>query len=145
MEKIVIRKNAVSGISSNIICSQNGDSINEISEKVGKSRMLQEIFDENILSYDQLNNEYIKFTQTNNSAEFRWMYIVKQNFGLIIDEHITLCRYSPEFGGKGSGIEWNYVDSIKYIGDTWWFDDNEILDDAKTLCTVDFLEKYKGW
>ena len=32
----------------------------------------------------------------------------------------------------------------KYLGDSWWFGDDEILKDVREMNVVAFLEKYKG-
>ena len=40
---------------------------------------------------------------------------------------------------------WVYMDSKKYLGDTWWFDDDEVLNDIQKMHMIDFLEKYKGY
>ena len=42
-------------------------------------------------------------------------------------------------------IPWFYADSKKYLGDTWWEKDFEIINDLKTLSIVDFYKKYKGY
>lgn len=41
--------------------------------------------------------------------------------------------------------KWAYMSSKKYLGDSWWFDDKEILKDVQKMNTIEFLEKYKGY
>ena len=42
-------------------------------------------------------------------------------------------------------LPWVYMESKKYLGDTWWFDDEEIKKDVQELSLLDFLIKYKGY
>ena len=37
------------------------------------------------------------------------------------------------------------MDSKRYIGDAWWTNDDEILNDIKKLLILDFIDKYKGY
>ena len=67
-------------------------------------------------------------------------------FGIVIDEHIYLYHYELDMCKQQNEIiPWEYMDSKKYIGDTWWFDDEEIINDIQQLPLTDFLEKYKGY
>lgn len=42
-------------------------------------------------------------------------------------------------------VPWRYADSEKYLGDTWWYSDTEILHDLSHLDLLTFLERYKGY
>lgn len=70
---------------------------------------------------------------------------MKAGFGVVIDEHIYLYRYDMQvYNHQKDLIPWMYVESKKYLGDSWWNEDTEIIADLKTLSVVDFCEKYKG-
>ena len=42
-------------------------------------------------------------------------------------------------------VPWSYADAKKYLGDTWWESDDEILQSIQTLSVIDFLKRYKGF
>lgn len=147
MKRKVIRTQIVQGISSRIIQeSDNDETLQDLDLKLGKNGILQRIFDEKAVSYEELLEEYDKFIKGQESSLFAWMYVVNSNFGIVIDEHIYLYHHNPDITKSQEQIfPWVYMDSKKYLGDTWWFDDDEVVKDVKELSILDFLEKYKGY
>lgn len=147
MNKIIIRTKVVFGISSKIILSTDKDySLIEIEKKFGKEFVLQEIFEENELSYKELCNQYYEFKRTGKSSLFAWMYKLNSKFGVVIDEHIYLYRYNNDnIEQQKLLFDWVYAENKRYMGDTWWSDDIEVLDDINNLSIIEFLEKYKGY
>ena len=74
------------------------------------------------------------------------MYILADNFGIVINEHIYLYHYDLDISNQQKSLfPWEYMDSKRYIGDAWWTNDDEILNDIKKLLILDFMDKYKGY
>lgn len=137
----------VSGISSRIIRMSNEDeTLQDLNVKYGKDYILNKIFDEKIMSYQMLLSEYQRFVQGEKSSLFTWMYVVNSDFGIVIDEHIYLCHFDADISIQQKKVfPWEYVDGKKFLGDSWWFNDEEIIEDVKTLSIINFLKKYKGY
>ena len=108
------------------------------------ANLLEMVFAEQI-PLETLKREYDLFSQGKPSSCFAWMYVIGQGFGVILDEHITLCRFDQAlFDLQQMRFPWGYVESQKYLGDAWWFSEEEILHDLQTCPMIPFLEKYKG-
>lgn len=147
MEKIIIRTKTVSGITSKIIseCDDN-ETLMSLVNKHGENYVLENIFDEDALSYNSLLKDYKKFKNGEKTLSFEWMYIIDSKYGITINEHISLYRNSGKaIEVQDSVFPWKYMESSKYIGDSWWFDDEEIIRDIQKLSLLAFLEKYKGY
>ncbi len=147
MEKIVIRTEIASGNSSRFIYEINGDeNLKNLLNRQGVDKVLKNVFNEKNLSYEFLYKEYDKFIENKKSLYFTWMYIINSKFGVVLDEHIYLYVYNDKFLKEQRKIlPWAYMESKIYLGDTWWFDDNEIILDLQKLSIIDFLDKYKGY
>lgn len=146
MNKIVVRTKVVNGISSRIIQQGENKTLNELTQESGLQNVLKTIFDENELTYQQLSDEYNKFIYDGSGSVFAWLYRINPRFGITIDEHIYLYHYDSKLSLLQNELfGWEYMDSKKYIGDSWWFEDVEILEDIQRLSILDFLEKYKGY
>lgn len=73
------------------------------------------------------------------------MYPLTPKYGVVLDSHIYIYKISDiTMNNPSLDIPWYYAESKKYMGDTWWSDDLEILSDLKSLNVIDFIEKYKG-
>lgn len=147
MKKIIIRTKIVSSISSAIICeSEEGETFHDVIIRIGKEQVLEKILNEDSVTYDALYQEYNQFKEGKKSSYFAWMYVINSSFGVVLDEHIYLYRYDMQvYNYQKEWIPWMYVESKKYLGDTWWNEDSEILSDLKTISVIDFLDKYKGF
>lgn len=147
MEKRVIRKHIVQGSSTRIVCTYDEEaSLLELSLKHGKDDILEKVFDEKMTNYQELLEAYNQLVNGENSEEFEIMYLIKENFGIVINEHIYLCYSNEKFRVQQEQVfPWCYIESKKYLGDTWWFEDSEILNDIQNLSIIDFVEKYKGY
>ena len=55
--------------------------------------------------------------------------------------HLMIKSRKP----KKNILPWIYPESKRYLGDTWWSEDEEILNDLKKLSIIEFLDKYKGY
>lgn len=147
MEKVLVRKKVVQGISSRIIRTyENIDSLAELCLKYGKDMILSDIFEECKISYHELNKKCHEFLENNSNEEFEIMYVLNSGFGVVINEHIYLCYCNEDMLNQQKGLfPWVYVESKKYIGDPWWFETDEIIEDVQKLSVVQFTEKYKGY
>lgn len=147
MERVAIRENVFTGFSSAVtLASGDGEDIGELIERLGKDKVIKKVFGDQKLSYQDLADEYVEFIKGKKSALFSWMYIVDCRFGVVIDEHIYLCRYeNSALDWQKQLCPWIYVKGKRYIGDPWWSEDEEILADIKKLNILDFAEKYKGF
>ena len=137
----------VPNISSEIIReSRDDESFRDVIVRIGKEQLLSKILSENSVSYDALFREYNRFKKGGESEHFAWMYIINSGLGVVLDEHIYLYRYNDQiYNDLHELIPWAYVESKRYLGDTWWNEDSEILFDLKNLSVIDFLDKYKAF
>lgn len=146
MKKIIMRTEGVRGSLSRIqYILDEGQRLEDLEIKEGKNFILREGFDENENTYLDLYEKYNDFIEKGYSDYFSWMYIIKEGFGIMIDSHIYVCKYDSDVDRQLRKIfEWGYVEAKHFIGDVWWFEDEEILDDIQHMSIVDFLDKYRG-
>ena len=112
--------------------------------RLGTAQVLKEIYQDDV-DPDVLGREYHRFLDGSSSDYFRWMYIVDEKFGVVLDAHIDLYKFDSQIAElQKERIPWIYPESKKYLGDTWWFEDDEILEDLKKLPVIEFLDKYRG-
>ena len=105
-----------------------------------------DVFEESKITYQELNTKYNDFLENNSNEDFEIMYVLNSGFGIVINEHIYLCHCNEEiFNQQKSLFPWVYVESKKYIGDSWWFETDEIIEDIQNLSFLKFMEKYKGY
>ena len=77
---------------------------------------------------------------------FTYAIPLNKNYALSVDANIYLYRFHPEdIREQQSVFKWCYAPVKKYIGDVWWYTEEEILEDIRKLSFLDFLEKYKGY
>ena len=147
MEKVIIRKQTLHALSSRIIQRYDTSySLEELCIKYGKENVLKDIFSEDSLSYKELCEKYQECYEKESNNEFEIMYVLNSGFGVVINENIFLCYFNEELFNQQKAIfPWRYVESKKYIGDSWWYEDYEIVDDIQKLSLIQFLEKYKGY
>lgn len=147
MQKIAIRTKIISNVSSILIReSREKEELYDLVNRLGKEEILKKIFNEKEITYDLLFREYENFKKEGTSSYFSWMYMVYPKYGVVLDEHIYLYRYNSQiYNQLLDYIPWGYAESKKYLGDTWWAEDEEILSDLQNLSIIEFLDKYKGY
>ena len=149
MEKIIVRKKIVIGANSRFAMSVADiefHTLNEYLMHYGKDYVLSELFMEDKETIGKIKDQYSEQLTTEKSDLFSLMYKVNDDFALLITEHIYLYHLEKQFNIAGESlIDWYYVNSEKYIGDAWWFDDEEILNDIENLSITNFFKKYKGY
>lgn len=106
-------------------------------DKIGKSETLRIVYQEED-DFDKLMVDYTDFSLKGKSPFFEWGYLVSPEFVLCIGEHISFCHLDEDT----HIFPWKYIDRGIYLADSWWFDDDEIVNDAISLSTIDFLMKY---
>ena len=86
-----------------------------------------------------------KFVTGVDNRLFANMYLLKRGYGLVVDEHIYLyyCPYNI-LQMQEEMLPWIYMEKRRYLGDTWWYDVEEIVEDVQKLPMIEFVEKYKG-
>lgn len=141
MEKRIIRDKLVLNDSERIQC--------ELSimpdDFGGKEYFLREICKE-AFTEAELHLECENFRKTGESEWFSWVYMLSPEFGVRIDQSIYLYHFNDKYVDHEQRLfGWQYPENKKYMGDTWWFEDEEILADLQRLSTIDFLAKYQGY
>ena len=85
-------------------------------------------------------------SELRDNDDFKIMYAVEENFAVHLDKNIYLYHLVPNDKALLPPLfPWFYADSKKFIGDTWWETDEEILKNIKMLTVIDFLKLYKGY
>ena len=144
LEKIVVRKKIVPNVFLRIVHeSKETEEICDVIGRLGRDGMLTSIFEEE--KPESIFKEYEAFLKEGESPYFSWMYVVCPDYGVVLDSHITLYRYDQRpYNDYRNDVPWVYPDRERYLGDTWWSDDEEILEDSQNLSVVEFFKKYKG-
>ena len=144
MEQIIIRKEPTPALNSRVslLGYQSGDI--PIVALETADELLKAAVNETV-PFAVLLREYQQFVEGKESAQFARMYQISKTSGLVIDQNIYLyhCDRCPVWVSWNENC-WAYMSSKKYLGDSWWFDDSEILKDIREMNLVAFLEKYKG-
>lgn len=149
MQKTIVRNKIVVGANSRFAMSVADFEFHTLNEYVmhyGKDYVLSELFMEDKETINILQEQFLKQMATEKSDLFFLMYQLDDEFAVLITEHIYLYHLENQLNIGGECLtEWYYANSVKYIGDTWWFDDEEILNDIVNLSIKDFIKKYKGY
>ena len=89
------------------------------------------------------------YRETEASREGRGLFLpafrVDEEYAVSLDQHITLHKLVKREPPYGELVPWYYQYGQRYLGDAWWFSPEEILADFRSLSTVAFLKKYKGF
>lgn len=111
--------------------------------------IINNIYNETIvqqnLEESHLFNSYLKVVNSGVEDEnFKIAYRVREDMAIRITDHIYVCRIADDFIADSKRIiPWYCMESEIYIADTWWEEDDEILNDFITLSYMDFIVKYK--
>ena len=89
------------------------------------------------------------YRETEAGREGRGLFLpafrVDEEYAVSLDQHITLHKLVKKEPPYGDLVPWYYRYGQRYLGDAWWFSPEEILADFRSLSTVAFLKKYKGF
>ena len=147
MQTLILRKSPVDcplTRSKILYLCRAGETAEQAVRRLGPQKMTEQVFGENG-SYSDLLRRYEAFRDGAPDEGFCRMYLVHPSFGAVLDAHITLYRFEPDtYALYRAAIPWVYAGNGCYMGDTWWFEEEEILQDLQTLPVPEFFEKYKG-
>lgn len=156
MDTIIIRKKAyISGqVNSNFIrlhsrktYKKKDTIICDLGWKKTLSLLLGEKIDTDELSTSALYKSYESLLSSNDreNADFLKAYKINEHFAISLDANIFLFHLIPKGDVYSDIVPWYCADGQVYLGDTWWEQDDEILENVQKLSVIDFLEQYKGW
>ena len=147
MQTLILRKSPVDcplTRSKILYLCRAGETAEQAVRRLGPQKMTEQVFGESG-SYSDLLRRYEAFRDGAPDEGFCRMYLVHPSFGAMLDAHITLYRFEPDtYALYRAAIPWVYAGNGCYMGDTWWFEEKEILQDLQTLPVPEFFEKYKG-
>ncbi|MDF2804275.1 MAG: hypothetical protein K0S61_4180 [Anaerocolumna sp.] len=114
--------------------------------KIMKKVYCEEIIDSNLDETELYKSYKSAYDSGEDNELFKNMYQVDDDFAVHITNNIYLYHIATRNDNIYSLIiPWYYVDSKKYIGDTWWEKDGEVIESLKKLSIIEFLKKYKGY
>lgn len=146
MEQIIVRTKTIANLKSKLILEYDNNSLHNILKSKGINIVLQNIFEETENSYQQLTEDFDNFVNNKNSSLFEQIYLINTEFGISINQNIYLYYFNADsLRCQENILPWKYADGKKYIGDSWWFEDEEILSDVQKLSFLEFIKKYKGY
>lgn len=156
MDRIIIRTNVLNkgSVNSAFIELCNGEvfkTTKDFLEKYSFKKVMMKLFCEKLLN-DNLENSdlYKDFMLSSKNKKDNKSFIVAYKIDNEFAVHLTSNIYLYHIIEKKDNIytklvPWYYADSKKYIGDTWWEKDEEILHSIERLPVIEFFKKYKGY
>ena len=151
MDKMIFRTQPSWAFSSNLtheFCNGSKShyrSLKEIVDDKGYAYIIKEICEDTV-SFDVLCEEFERFLADGTSELFTYAVRLNEHYAVSLDSNIYLYRFSPEDILEQQAVfQWQYATVRKYIGDTWWYNDSEIIADIQQMSLLEFLEKYKGY
>ena len=156
MEKIIVRDKILERGHANSayinLCNDKEynttiDFLQDYNYKILLNKIYGEEIDCEYLESSKLYYSYLSILETQKDNEyFKVLFRLDDEFAVHLSGNIYLYHLIPKNGEVYTSlIPWFYADSKKYLGDTWWEKDFEIINDLKTLSIVDFYKKYKGY
>lgn len=151
MEKIIIRKKLVKGISSNynLFIEKEYATICDLKKDYNIDYLMVVLYEEDKKKYEELNEEFLVYKDVEkecDSESFIICYKVDEHYAVKIDEHIVIYHLEEPIVFESKNlVPWWYASGELYIGDTWWFEKDEIVRDLIKLSILEFLNKYKGF
>jgi hypothetical protein len=164
MDKIIVRKKILDAahrnVGSSLILLSNAKyykSPERLIEDYGIREVMLKLYDEVIdndeIEKSTLYQQYYNITQMvkdndkcyRENAEFIELYKLNDEFALQVDLNIHLYHLAPRNEFYARLCPWYYADSIKYIGDCWGENDEDIIQSIQNLSYIDFVKRYKGY
>lgn len=128
---------------------KNFKNITELTAQCSIKSIVNDIYDEAIAQEPiEESNIYNSYHEVLNSGienvDFKLAYRVREDMAIRITDHIYVCRIADDYIVNSKRIvPWYCMESEVYIADTWWEEDDEVLNDFTTLSYMDFIVKYK--
>lgn len=154
MEVIILRKNILElGYvnSAYISFREKTITVDKLVKKFGWKQIMLKLFKENIDSDNIEDSSLFKSyksligSEQKENGEFVKAYKINESFAVTLDANIYLFHLFPKGEVYTDIVPWYYADSKKYLGDTWWETDSEILQNLNELSVIEFLSRYKGY
>jgi hypothetical protein len=151
MEKIVIRSKFVYGISSNynLQIGKEYNSLQDLKKDYSMDYLMKVLYEEEEKKYEELEDEFFKCVNNEKSyvtENFINCYKISEQYAVKIDEHIIIYHLEEPIVLENKNlVPWWYASGELYIGDAWWFDQDEIVRDLSKLSILEFFGKYKGF
>lgn len=156
MKKIIVREKIIPNgyIDSAFIDIWNGKEYNTLNDllldyDINDLMMkvyCEEIMDSSLKETELYKSYKVAYDSGKDNELFKNMYQVDDEFAVHITNNIYIYHIATRKDKIYSSIvPWYYVDSKKYIGDTWWEKDEDIIESLKNLSIIEFLKKYKGY
>lgn len=154
MEVIILRKNILElGYvnSAYISFREKTITVNKLVKEFGWKQIMLKLFKENIDSDNIEDSSLFKSyksligSEQKENGEFVKAYKINESFAVTLDANIYLFHLFPKGEVYTDIVPWYYADSKKYLGDTWWETDAEILQNLNELSVIEFLSRYKGY
>lgn len=142
------------GIIFNNLIDLTGDedySKTQLIDKFGLNKLVGRLLNERIeeevdIKHTSLYSDFMEISKKKVAQNDRFIEIYKINpeFGLELGSNIFLYHliHKKEYFNL---VPWYYADSKKYLGDTWWETDEEILHNLLNMNCIDFIKRYKGY
>ena len=154
MEVIILRKNILElGYvnSAYISFREKTTTMDKLVKEFGWKQIMLKLFKENIDSDNIEDSSLFKSyksligSEQKENGEFVKAYKINESFAVTLDANIYLFHLFPKGEVYTDIVPWYYADSKKYLGDTWWETDSEILQNLNELSVIEFLSRYKGY
>jgi hypothetical protein len=155
-EKIILRKNIYKRgkISSQLNCiidDKENKTFKEFMEFYGFDNIMNEVLEEDVRNSNLEETEiYANYIDAINNFKdneyFEIVYKIRDDMAIKITEHIYIYHLISNLCICGERlVPWDCSDGKVYICDSWWNDDDEILNDLIELSYMDFIVKYKAY
>lgn len=160
MDKIIVRKKVLQKgyPGSALIFLTQGKRYSDEKKLVkdyGLQKIMKSLFDEDIESncfsdtslfesYSDILTQEKKECYRENE-NFIELYKIDEDFAVQLDKNIYLYHIIQKRDSYMNIMPWYYSDSKLYIGDTWWMQNSEIIEDIQKLSIIEFMKKYKGY
>ena len=125
--------------------------LEELLKEISIEQLLKYLYKEDFVPKSLTDSpHYLLYELAINSGKdneyYKVMYRINEEFAVHLTENIHIYHLMAESDKPYFNIvPWVYADSKKYIGDTWWEEDEEILENLQQLSIVKFLKRYKGY
>lgn len=156
MKKIILRKKVLKlGYADSAFVDLQEDNTystaTRLIQEFGWEKIMLSLFDENLdassFEDSSLFKSYVSLLKSDKleNDDFIRAYEINDYYAVFLDANIYLFHLFPKGKIFTDIVPWYYADTKKFIGDTWWDSDEEILQNLKNMSIIDFLDRYKGY
>ena len=154
MEKIIVRGKRIlggytTGASTIFFEGERYPTTESILEKYDFNELMGTIFLEELTGKLEDSSLYKAYEQAAKTGEdndyFKIMYQCDEEFAVHLSDQINVYHLLEKDEAYLHLIPWYYADSVRYMGDTWWEEDPEIIDNIKKLTLIEFMKVYRAY